>query len=75
MAPIPDTARLAKNLKLDRSGTHGDLNTTIVVKEGSDKMIPNDILLLHQSPSEKFPPFLQQMGTKTKTHSQTVCKE
>jgi hypothetical protein len=43
MEPKPDTAQVAKNLRLERPREKP--NTTILIKEPSHKMTLNDILL------------------------------
>jgi hypothetical protein len=45
MGPIPNTDWVAKNLKLNRPVTYGKTNYYCSVKECSNKMTPNDILL------------------------------
>ena len=43
MEPISDTAKVAKTLRLD--GSKGKSTTIILLKEHSNKMTPNDIML------------------------------
>ena len=45
MELIPDTSRVAKNLRLDRLGIYGKIEYYFSAKEYSNKMGPVDILL------------------------------
>lgn len=41
MEPMPHTGWVARNMKLDRPQPKGKLNTTVLLKEYSNKTIPN----------------------------------
>jgi hypothetical protein len=45
MEPKPDTAQVAKNMKLERPASKGKSNTIVLLKEHSNKMTPYDSLL------------------------------
>lgn len=51
LEPIPDTARVAKNLGLARAGPTGKANTIALLKKCSNVMISNDICYSHRSVS------------------------